>query len=303
MQKSRDQEKSCPACSSSNTEVRASRKWELYQCHACSHVFSPYRSEAINHHFEGSEYGAWRTGNINHLTKRSKKRIDLVIPFIPTRPGRALEIGCSTGETLQVLSSEGWEAFGVDLSETALSICRNQYPNVSVAVGTCSADLGKQGIEPFDLVMAFHVVEHIPDLSKLGINLASSCREGSILYICVPNWDSWCRRVMGDDWPDLMSEHLQYFGRDSIKTWLNQAGFDIVHIETGSTAWPWLGGIRRKAAGKLSRNNAADRSMPGRGSMKFLRLANILFWPLLAVEKLFGTGNELRVVARYSTST
>jgi hypothetical protein len=108
---------------------------------------------------------------------------------------------------------------------------------------------------------------------------------------------------MGDEWPDLMSEHLQYFSRDSIKTWLTRAGFEIVHIETGSTAWPWLGGIRRKVAGGSSKDAAEGRSMPGRSSMNLLKLANILFWPFLAIEQLFGAGNELRVVARFSPST
>ena len=302
MENSRAQEQTCPACSSSSTEVRTSRKWDLYECRECSHVFSSHRDEAVNYHFEGSDYGAWRTGNTSHLTSRAEKRIDLIMPYIPTQPGRAFEIGCSTGETLQVLASAGWQAYGVDLSESALSICGNRYPNVNVTVGTGPSDLGKEGADPFDLVMAFHVIEHIPELTDLADSLAASCREGSILYICVPNWDSWCRRVMGDEWPDMMSEHLQYFGRDSIKTWLNRAGFEIIHIGTGSTSWPWLGGIRRKIARESSKSAAAGRSMPGRTSMNILKLANILFWPFLAIERLFGAGNELRVVASYSPS-
>jgi lipopolysaccharide/colanic/teichoic acid biosynthesis glycosyltransferase/SAM-dependent methyltransferase len=289
----------CPVCAAPDPD-RVTSEWTLFRCRQCSHVFSLDSGIAENTHFEGHGYGAWRAANKALLIKRARERVNLVRDFTTSGPGRVFEIGCSTGELLQLFADSGWEACGVDLSEAAVSICRESHPGVNVAVGTGPSDLPDGPHDPFDLVMAFHVVEHIADLSELAASIGQYCRKGGILFVCVPNWGSWCRRAMGDQWPDLMREHLHYFTRDSMDRWLRDSGFELIHLETGAAAWPWLGGIRRKLKRLRHRTETAPKSagMPGHTSMRILRIGEIVLWPLLKLEAAFGAGNELRVIAR-----
>lgn len=293
----------CPVCAAPDPDRLASSEWTLFCCRQCSHVFSLDSGIPENTHFEGYGYGAWRAANQPLLVERARARMNLVRNFTSPGSERVFEIGCSTGELLQLFADSGWEACGVDLSEAAVSICRKSHPDVNVAVGTGPADLPDGPHDPFDLVMAFHVVEHIADLSALAASIGQYCRKGGILFVCVPNWDSWCRRLMGDQWPDLMREHLHYFTRDSIDRWLSDSGFELIHIETGAAAWPWLGGIRRKLKRLRHRTDTTPKSagMPGHTSMRILRIGEIVLWPLLKLEATFGAGNELRVIAQYGS--
>jgi lipopolysaccharide/colanic/teichoic acid biosynthesis glycosyltransferase/2-polyprenyl-3-methyl-5-hydroxy-6-metoxy-1,4-benzoquinol methylase len=303
MEKSGASESVCPVCDNPNSVPVASSEWTLFRCVQCEHVFSLDSGEPENTHFEGLDYKEWRAANKALLNKRARARMELVRKFAAPGDGRVFEIGCSTGELLQLFADAGWHACGVDLSEAAVSMCHESHPDVEVAVGTGPADLPGATQDPFDLVMAFHVVEHISDLSTLATSIGGYCREGGLLFVCVPNWGSWCRRVMGDQWPDLMREHLHYFTRASMSRWLAESGFELVHVETHSVAWPWLGGIRRKLR-KLrsgSTQGNASAGMPGRLSMRILRAGEIVLWPLLRLETAFGAGNELRVIARRGT--
>jgi 2-polyprenyl-3-methyl-5-hydroxy-6-metoxy-1,4-benzoquinol methylase len=292
----------CPVCQSDDIHEQDSQHWCLYDCQKCSHVFSEVENETTNLHFEGKDYRKWRIQNERILRELAEQRMHLVKPFLTANQGRAFELGCSTGEALQVLADSGWASYGVDLSEGAISLCRELHPNINTAIGTDATDLFEGEFEPFDLVMAFHVVEHIADLSTLATRLSQYCREGAILYICVPNWDSWCRRTMGDEWPDLMPEHIHYFGHSSIRRWLSNSGFELAYVKTGSAPWPWLGGVKRKLKrylGQTKSTSTAQHVMPSTASMTLLRFAKVFLWPLLKAETLMGMGNELIVVARY----
>ena len=293
----------CPVCANPNSARVRSSEWTLFRCPQCGHVFLLDSGVAENTHFEGLGYREWRAANRALLNRRARTRMNLVRNFTTSGQGRVFEIGCSTGELLQLFADSGWEACGVDLSEAAVSMCGESHPGINVAVGTEPADLPGGPHDPFDLVMAFHVVEHISDLSTLASDIGRYCKEGGVLFICVPNWGSWCRRVMGDQWPDLMREHLHYFTRSSMSRWLTDSGFELVHVETGAPAWPWLGGIRRKlrALRPGSKGGSTSAGMPGRLSMRILRVGEIVLWPLLRLETAFGAGNELRVIARRGT--
>ena len=289
----------CPVCNSKQTRMLNSRLWELHTCDNCGHVFTRVTELNENDHFEGHQYREWRSENMHLLRQRAEQRIELINQFINPASGRVFEIGCSTGETLNILNRAGWQAYGVDLSEAAISLCKQMYPQLNVAVGTDISEIEKGKIEKFDLVMAFHVIEHIADLTALANKLKAICKKDGMIYLCIPNWDAWCRKIMGDQWPDLMHEHVHYFGQSSISQWLHQADFKIVHIETRSAAWPWLGGIKRKINSKSHRDSREGKSsMPGPGAMRTLKLANFLMQPLFMIEKKLGTGNELCIIAK-----
>jgi len=229
------------------------------------------------------------------------ERVEFVERFTQARPGRVLELGCSTGEFLQVMSQRGWDAWGVDLSASAIELCQQLHPDIRVAVGTEPAHHDGMVPGPFDLVAAFHVIEHVPDLASLLVSLKKWCRPGGLLYFYVPNWDSWSRRFLGEHWPDLMEEHVHHFSRSSMTKWLVEGGFEPIHFETASASWHWLGGLKRKFGSRKDvTESTAESARPSGRAMRLLEVADVMLWPVSRVERWMGTGSELRIVAHCS---
>jgi SAM-dependent methyltransferase len=88
-------------------------------------------------------------------------------------------------------------------------------------------------VDGFDLVTAWHVIEHLDDprasLSELRQHLADDGR----LLVCVPNVDSWQSRVFKGSWFHLdPPRHLHHFSKQSLTRVLADAGLQPV-------GWRW----------------------------------------------------------------
>lgn len=295
----------CPACLTSDASelpVRSAR-WSVVECRECGHAFARDRGgaePARNVHFEADAYVRWRAETARRLAAQARSRADAILRRTALEPGRVLELGCSTGEMLHELASRGWEAHGVDLSAQAIELARRSYPEIHVSVGTEDDVAGGAGPREFEMILAFHVLEHIPDLDRALERWQRFCVPGGRLVIFVPNWGSWSRAVLGDAWPDYMPEHLHFFARRSLSRLLERHSFSVVHVATGGTSWQWLGGLRRKLGGRAgagSEASGAGRAMPGSLAMRALQLGDLALLPLLLCERAFGGGSELQVIA------
>ncbi|MBK2297091.1 methyltransferase domain-containing protein [Francisella philomiragia] len=99
----------------------------------------------------------------------------------------ALDIGCGRGEWLEILRDQGFDGIGVDIDEGMLEPCRKLGLNVICADGFNY--LENQDECSFDIITAFHVIEHItPELLKRFIsNAYRSLKPGGLLLLETPN--------------------------------------------------------------------------------------------------------------------
>jgi hypothetical protein len=265
----------CPACCAPASFRQASWKWSAVECSGCGHCFTLEESEATsdNTHFENSGYVAWREQFRDDFEGEAAARATHIQGKIKG-PGRLLEIGCSTGEFLHAMADKGWEAFGID----AMLLANGESAS-------------------FDLIAAFHLIEHVRKLDELLENCRRLATPTGSLVIFTPHWDAWSRRLFGDNWPDFMPEHLHFFTARSLSLLLARHGFRVVHVATTGTSWSWLGGLWRTA--RLRRQSMdGGHGHPGRLKMTTLRAGNVLLSPLLRLEERLGSGTELRVVAQ-----
>lgn len=106
-------------------------------------------------------------------------------------PGlRSLDVGCGGGGLLAWLSERG-EAWGMDVSEDALAICRDKGLNVQR--GALPDDVPfEEG--KFDVVVASDVIEHVEDDRSALARLVSLTRPGGVLVFTVPAYEwMWSR--------------------------------------------------------------------------------------------------------------
>ena len=130
-------------------------------------------------------------GDMNLLRERFENRYDILEHVLGIdRMGKqlhCLDLGCGSGEWLDVLKDKGHVVFGIDHDKRMTALCRKKgYEALS---GDFFDALGSIDDHSFDLVSLFHVVEHlgINDICRLLDEFHRICRTGFHLLIEVPN--------------------------------------------------------------------------------------------------------------------
>src|SRR5690606_10046182 len=118
------------------------------------------------------------------------KRLDFIIKQIHDFAGsaaRVLDVGCGNGVISRSLGKEGFEVYGIDISDKAIEKAKqlNTYPNVHFEVKSAE-QLVAEG-KTYDVIICSEVLEHLHDPSKLLNVLHQSLTDKSILIVTVPN--------------------------------------------------------------------------------------------------------------------
>jgi SAM-dependent methyltransferase len=153
----------------------------------------------------------------------------LVSTHAAVRTGRRiLEIGCAYGRFLRVLGPR-WQKFGFDISEHGAREARLAAPDARVAVGSCTA-IPMRG--PFDVIVAFDVIEHVADVEAIGDQVLDILAPGGTFIFVVPVYDGPLGPVVR-----LLDHDRTHVHRRSRRFWLDWAERRFVVRE-------WLGLVR-----------------------------------------------------------
>ncbi len=112
--------------------------------------------------------------------------------------GRLLEIGCGLGHLLGMFG-EQFETYGVDISVYAVRETHTNAPRARVMV----ADVEGLAMFPenyFDVLIAKHVVEHLPDPPRAFEQFARIIKPGGMFLFGTPNTESALRALKGERW-------------------------------------------------------------------------------------------------------
>jgi 2-polyprenyl-3-methyl-5-hydroxy-6-metoxy-1,4-benzoquinol methylase len=113
------------------------------------------------------------------------------------RSGRLLEIGCGLGHVLMRLEDR-FETYGIDVSDYAIERARLNSPRSVLRVATAEEVGSLPG--PFDVIAAFHVVEHLVDPGAVLAECARVTRPGGLLVLATPNPEAPFARRKGSRW-------------------------------------------------------------------------------------------------------
>jgi 2-polyprenyl-3-methyl-5-hydroxy-6-metoxy-1,4-benzoquinol methylase len=138
----------------------------------------------------------------------------------------ALDFGCGTGEFLQTLKKRGWKVEGVEPSDDARSkaeaLC-HQKINSSLAL---ISD------QRFDVISAWHVIEHVPDLTETIQRLTSLLKKDGTIFIAVPNYESADAKQYEEFWAAYdVPRHLWHFSKKSMTQLLATYGLEMIKIQ------------------------------------------------------------------------
>lgn len=115
---------------------------------------------------------------------------------LQSAPGRALELGCGSGNNLLLLRSFGWSVSGVDIAPDALAAARHNLGDELPLPDLRRADLAQElpQFEPgFDLLMLPNVINYLPRVSceaRLR-ECAQLLRPGGLFFITARTPADW----------------------------------------------------------------------------------------------------------------
>ncbi|MGQ9661503.1 MAG: methyltransferase domain-containing protein [Kiritimatiellia bacterium] len=138
------------------------------------------------------------------------------------RTGRLLEIGAATGEFLLSCRAEGWETYGVELSQSSAQFAREQY-GLDVKTGTIHEAGFPTGF--FDVAVAFATLEHVPDPREVAMEIKRVLRAGGYLLLTVPHVNGLSIRLLGRRYRYVCGDHLYYFSGRNLGRMLTSVGF------------------------------------------------------------------------------
>jgi SAM-dependent methyltransferase len=170
-----------------------------------------------------------------YLRRCNDERLALLHRFA-TPPGRILDVGCARGDLLATAAASGWDATGVERVASAAATARERH-GLTVHDGTL-ADAGLPAGH-FDVVSAFHLLEHVPDAVGFLGELRALTRPGGLVFLEVPNWRSVSRRHFGGRWPHLHpGDHITHFTAQTMRDALRRADLTPIAMQSPSYTGP-----------------------------------------------------------------
>ena len=104
------------------------------------------------------------------------------------RGGKALDIGCGPGVTVEVLLQRNFEVFGVDASPEMVRECKRRFgqtPRTHFSVG--KIEELKFPAAHFDLILCMGVLEYLEDDARALREIARVAKPGGMVILTVPN--------------------------------------------------------------------------------------------------------------------
>ena len=105
-------------------------------------------------------------------------------PLLPVTTGRVLEVGIGSGRISCFLSAKGYHSVGIDLSEDALRVARNNFriAGVSGTLVKGDAHILPFHRDSFDLVMSTGLLEHFDDPLPIVTEMVRVLKRGGLFY-------------------------------------------------------------------------------------------------------------------------
>ncbi len=163
-----------------------------------------------------------------------KGEVEKVVKYTGKRNGLVLDVGCGTGDRLDVFRAVGFDAQGVETSDSA------DYAREHLKLNVFKGDLFSAHFSDrsFDCVTLYNVLEHTHDPGKVCREVHRILKDDGSLVIQVPNKDSFQYQIFGSRWAAFdVPRDLYYFSPETLFTLLEKTGFAVFKADHFMNGW------------------------------------------------------------------
>jgi 2-polyprenyl-3-methyl-5-hydroxy-6-metoxy-1,4-benzoquinol methylase len=202
--------------------------YSLYKCSECFLVtiYPPACNES---------YPSFLNVEIKNSPTNDFPRNDLFLQTIKKfkSSGEFIDIGCNTGFFVKAAKENGFNSIGVEIDEIASNqaillghnVLKGDFLNMSFST-------------KFDVIVLNHVMEHIPDFSKLSAKLDDMLADDGVIFINIPHYHGLISRIMKNKWAALAPfTHVWLHSTTSMRR-LFKNHFKSIIISTNSASEP-----------------------------------------------------------------
>jgi len=220
----------CPLCNQSDFSVflesedyfLSKESFTIQECRSCGFRFSnPRPSESnMGRYYQSDDYISHDAGKgglitalytlARHVALRAKYKI--VRKFSSGQT--ILDIGCGTGEFLNLCQQKGMNCKGVEPTEKARKFARDTY---SLQVDDDFLTKKEQP-EHYDCITLWHVLEHIHRLDETIGKIKKELKRDGVLILALPNCNSFDARQYGKYWAAYdLPRHIYHFTKATVE--------------------------------------------------------------------------------------
>lgn len=233
----------CPICNSDKKLLFLScidytvskQSFDLQECSNCGFVFTSPRPQNadLGKFYESDEYishSNTKKGIVSRLyqsvrNKTLRQKLDLI--NARQKKGALLDIGCGTGEFLNIMKLDGWKVRGIEPGDRAREAAKSNY-QLDVQPEEVLSQISPATM---DVITMWHVLEHVPDLHGRLNELSSILKQDGLLIIAVPNRNSHDASHYGKYWAAYdVPRHLWHFRPNDIRALFAQHGFEVMEV-------------------------------------------------------------------------
>jgi len=204
--------------------------YDVVCCAACGFVYADtFAGQSVydQYYAQFSKYDDAQTSTgsgANELdAARLRETAREIAGFLKNPEARILDAGCAVGGLLHELKNLNFEnGQGLDPSDASRKYARAHF-GIEVHIGSIVApELSLEG--EFDCVVLSHVLEHVRDLEATFENLRKLTRDGSTLYLEVPDATRYREYVVAP-FQDFNVEHINHFDATHLDLLASRFGF------------------------------------------------------------------------------
>ncbi len=214
---------------------------QLVICRRCKFRYlTPQPRPGTEARFYPREYDPHRRQGITAWARRLalRREIRQLWSYLAP-PRRILEIGCATGELLQLIREAGNPRVrGLEPDAEAVQLARAR--GLEVIEGTL--DDFNSSDRNYDTILLQHVLEHLAQPQQALSRIATLLRPGGVVIAWLPNGHSWAATFFGPAWMGYdPPRHRSVFTPETVRRAFTAAGFTIVseYHEWHGLEWAW----------------------------------------------------------------
>ena len=153
-----------------------------------------------------------------------KRKLKLINSFL-SEEKTLLDIGCGTGDFLEIAKNNNWNVLGIEPNEQARLIANSKTNNSVFDI----SQLETLEVNSFDVITLWHVLEHLPDLEKHVKLFKSLLKPHGTLVIAVPNFKSHDAQHYKNFWAAYdVPRHLWHFSKTAIEKLFHKEQLKLV---------------------------------------------------------------------------
>jgi len=244
----------CNNCGADDyTVVFPEGKAQIHQVVKCNHCGFMYANPQTTHTVDGKV----SMGDENHLSEEelnaelhnfipdknqylAKQYIQQrdylkVLDYVDNREkGTLMDIGSYTGVFLNSAKERGWDVIGIEPLQIPRIYSQREFGLNVLSTPFELSDIKKESI---DVIVSFHVIEHVYDPRVYVEKAAEVLKKGGLMILETPTYDSfWFKLLRHRERSMRCNGHIYFFTRKSLREIAESCNFKVVkHDRVGRT--------------------------------------------------------------------